>query len=72
MDKKFENISRQLDGLVSEAKKLTGYVGSVTFSYEEQELIRRVVKSVFSQMKSKNDKENARSILIKTEWLNGF
>jgi hypothetical protein len=46
-------------------------VGNITFDYEEQELIRRIFKSVFSQLKSGHDKKIAKTILRKTEWING-
>lgn len=41
----------------------------VKFSYYEQELIRRVIKSVISQIKSSVDASVAQDILNKTEWL---
>jgi len=39
------------------------------FSYYEQELIRRVFKSILPQLKSKQDITTAKEILSKTEWL---
>ncbi len=42
---------------------------NTSFSYVEQELIRRVFKSVYSQIKGVGDKSTARAILEKTEWL---
>jgi len=41
------------------------------FSYYEQELIRRVFKSILPQLKSKRDIDTAKEILNKTEWLDG-
>lgn len=41
------------------------------FTYYEQELIRRVIKSVFSQMVNGTDISTAKGILNKTEWLDG-
>ena len=65
-----EKISKELDNLVKSVKKEFGsFVGNITFDFEEQELIRRVFKSIFSQIKSKRDKATARSILRKTEWI---
>lgn len=67
-----DNISRELDRIANKARKLgNDFVGNVTFDYEEQELIRRVFKSVFHQIKNKRDKETARTILSKTEWIDG-
>ena len=39
------------------------------FSYYEQELIRRVFKSILPQLKDKQDINVAKEILNKTEWL---
>ena len=39
------------------------------FTYYEQELIRRVIKSVLPQMVSGTDISTAKGILNKTEWL---
>jgi len=66
-----DKLSKDLDRLVSESKKLSGFVGNITFDYEEQELIRRILKSVFTQFKDARDKETARSILNRTEWIDG-
>jgi hypothetical protein len=64
-------LSNDINKLISEAKKFSGNVGSVVFNYEEQELIRRVFKSVFPQLKGMNDKKTAKLILNKTEWIDG-
>lgn len=42
------------------------------FTYDEQELIRRVFKSVYGQLKSTEDKTIAKNILQKTEWIIGI
>lgn len=52
-------------------KELSVSVGNLSFDYTEQELIRRVFKSVFGQFKSVDDKSTAKKILLKTEWIDG-
>ena len=42
-------------------------VGNVSFSYDEQELIRRVFKSI--KIKNKNDIIISQTILQKTSWI---
>lgn len=66
-----DKLTNDLNKLISESKRLSGFVGSVVFNYEEQELIRRVFKSIFPQLKSIGDKRTAKLILSKTEWING-
>ena len=64
----------ELDRLKRETKRLrekTAELVSPGFSYYEQELIRRVIKAVLPQIKSKSDISTARDILEKTEWLDG-
>lgn len=63
-----------LDRLRRESMRLkekTAELVSPGFSYYEQELIRRVIKAVLSQMKDVRDISTAREILEKTEWLDG-
>ena len=62
----------EVDRLRREAMRLrekTAELVSPGFSYYEQELIRRVIKAVLSQMKDVRDISTAREILEKTEWL---
>ena len=69
------NLSRQLDKLSKDVKKVSknfsGVIGNVSFNYEEQELMRRVFKSIFKQLKNKNDRKVAKTILEKTGWIDG-
>lgn len=65
------DLERELNKLTRIGKDLGGFVGNITFNYEEQELVRRVFKSVFSQLKSSRDKETAKMIFIKTRWIDG-
>lgn len=65
------DLSKELDNLVRAGQKMGGFVGNITFNYEEQELIRRVFKSVFAQIKNSRDKETARMIINKTDWVEG-
>lgn len=68
--KGFDRISRELNEITKKAKNLKlDNLGNVTFDYEEQELIRRVFKSVFSQLKSARDKTTTKSVLRKTRWI---
>lgn len=73
MVKRFDNLARDLGNLAQRAKAIKTdaevIVGNITFSFEEQELIRRVFKSVFNQFKSVRDKETARSVMEKTGWI---
>ena len=62
-------LSRDLNKLKNDVRKTFKFNGNVSFSYEEQELIRRVIKSVFSQMKRKRDRDVAKTILDRTEWI---
>jgi Ribonuclease G/E len=62
----------ELDRLKRDVNKLRDKTAELTapgFSYYEQELIRRIIKSVLSQMKSPSDVSTAKDILAKTEWL---
>ena len=55
-----------------ETKKLRDSVAKLVnpgFSYSEQELIRRVFKSVLPQLRNTTDVGIAHDILEKTEWL---
>lgn len=70
--KGFNNINRELNNIIKKAKALNiNNVGNINFDYLEQELIRRIVKSVFPQLKNAKDKETAKSILGKTRWIDG-
>jgi hypothetical protein len=58
--------------LERETKKLRNVLAKLQdskFSYYEQELIHRVIKSVLPQMQNINDLRTAQDILDKTEWL---
>ena len=65
------DLERELNKLTQIGNKLGGFVGNMAFNYEEQELVRRVLKSIFSQLKGDRDKETAKMILIKTRWIDG-
>ncbi len=61
-----------IERLNSEIKKLrekTAELSLPGFTYYEQELIRRVIKAVITQMKDTSDISIANDILKKTEWL---
>lgn len=61
----------ELNKLKNINRKLERFLGNIMFGYEEQELIRRVIKSVFTQLKSDRDKATAEDILEKTRWIDG-
>lgn len=63
--------NNNLNKLTKINKQIERFLGNITFSYEEQELIRRVIKSVFPQLKSGRDKSTAKDILEKTRWTDG-
>ncbi|GEM_PF-4344612 len=64
------DISRELEKLSKLGRKLsTTNLGNVDFNYEQQELIRRVFKSVHKQLKNKRDMITSKEILDKTEWI---
>jgi len=60
-----------IDRLEKDVKKLREKTAEITsgFSYYQQELIRRVFKSVLPQIKDKQDISTAKEILERTEWL---
>lgn len=65
-------MREELRRLEIDAKKLRDIAAKLRnpgFSYPEQELIRRVFKSVVSQLKDSTDIGIANDILDKTEWL---
>jgi len=63
-------ILNDLDRLKLKLDRLGKTLGiDVTFSYYEQAFIRRVLKSVVTQINNKEDKDIAKEILKKTEWL---
>ena len=62
----------RVDKLERETKKLLDDIAVIVspkFSYYEQELVRRIIKSILPQLKSSIDISTAREILKKTEWL---
>ena len=62
----------ELDRLERDVKRLrekTAELINPGFTFYEQELIRRIIKSVLSQLKNNTDKTVAQDILNKTEWL---
>jgi len=62
----------EVDRLKRDVKKLceqTAELVSPGFTYYEQELIRRVIKAVLTQMTNSTDISTGKSILDKTEWL---
>ncbi len=67
MDREIKNLIKDLNKL----KNNKGFIGNVNFNFEEQELIRRVFKSIFKQLESFRDVETAKEILKKTEWIDG-
>lgn len=67
MDREIKNLIKDLNKL----KNNKGLIGNVNFNFEEQELIRRVFKSIFKQLESFRDVETAKEILKKTEWIDG-
>ena len=52
-------------------RELSSPIGNISLNYDEQELVRRIFKSVFVQLKNRNDIKIARTILRKTEWIDG-
>jgi len=62
----------EVDKLKKDVDKLRDRVAELIapgFSYYQQELIRRIIKSVLPQMKNKCDISIAKEILSITEWL---
>jgi Ribonuclease G/E len=62
----------ELDRLERDVKRLREKTAELTnpgFTYYEQELIRRIIKSVLPQIKNSTDITVAQDILKKTEWL---
>jgi hypothetical protein len=59
----------KLEETLKELRDRTAELVVPGFSYYEQELIRRVIKAIIPQLKSKRDKSVANDILRKTEWL---
>ena len=66
LDSDLRKLKRATDKLHEE---LSIPVGNVSFSYDEQELIRRVFKSIVKQFKGRNDVLIAKEILQKTGWI---
>ena len=61
-----DSIERDIRKLKEQAAKII----APGFSYVEQELIYRVLKSVLPQMKSRADINTAKEIIKRMEWLN--
>jgi hypothetical protein len=59
----------RLEDEIKKLKDRTADIMAPGFSYYEQELIRRVFKSLLLQFKDKRDISTANDILKKTEWL---
>jgi hypothetical protein len=62
-------LNDSINELKKSSEKLKKFFVNYDFNVEEKELIRRVFKSVYPQMKNKRDRDNAQEILNKTEWL---
>jgi hypothetical protein len=62
-----QNLRRDVQNFKNSSRVVQ--IRSPSFDEQEQELIRRVITSVISQMKDKNDVNVANSILDKTRWL---
>jgi len=63
---------KELKRLEIETRKLRDVLAKLHnpgFSFPEQELIRRVFKSILPQLRNDTDKGIANDILEKTEWL---
>ena len=59
---------KKLEKNILKIKKATASVVP-SFSYYEQELVRRVFKSILPQLKNFSDISTAKEILKKTDWL---
>ena len=66
MQSEIRNITAKLRSLKYRNDKI---ISGITFTYYEQELIRRIIKSVLPQVKNISDRDTIKSILEKTEWL---
>jgi len=64
-------MTRELNKIIKDLNKITEFTGNISFNFEEQELIRRVFKSIFKQIEGFRDIETAKTILNKTEWIDG-
>jgi len=60
---------KRLEQETRKLKDITARMFNPGFSFSEQELIRRVFKSILPQLKDSTDKGTANYILEKTEWL---
>jgi len=67
--KRLTDTINQLERASKELKRNLSVFNTTEFTYEEQELIRRVFKAVEKQFKSQNDLLNAKAIINKTDWL---
>jgi len=63
------NGLRRLDIEIKKLRETLAKLHNPGFSYPEQELIRRVFKSILPQLKNATDKGIATDILEKTDWL---
>lgn len=70
---KSDKLGRDLQDVANKTKKLSEKLKSISdpvfFDAEEQELMRRLCKSLLPQMKDGHDRNLARSIINKTGWL---
>ena len=64
-------ISQELKSIDKKLKSQLNIktLGNVDFDCEQQELIRRVFKSILPQLKGVKDRLIAKDILKKTEWI---
>jgi len=71
--KDLKRVASELKSLANKSREITSkldtFIGNVTFEYSQQELIRRVFKSVLPQLKSRRDREIAKHILERTDWI---
>ena len=66
IEKDSYRLKQQVNSLGKISRELNEYI---SFNLEEQELIRRVLKAVYGQMKSGNDKRITKGIFRKTDWV---
>lgn len=71
IDSDLRRLKRSTDELRRKTNKFSGNYGNIDFTYDEQELIRRVISSVMGSFKDKGDVNIAKHILYKTGWIDG-
>lgn len=64
-------VMGRLERDIKRLRDKTAEFATPSFTYYEQELIRRILKAVISQMHDSGDISVANGILDKTEWLDG-